>query len=90
MTTNLAQTASQVIGTVQPLGAMKAWLQRASRTVSSAMCGIGGHDPLLQVEHGRMFLRCSTCGFESPGWTTSARGPRPRFGGDAQRHRLHS
>jgi len=89
MATNLAHTASQVIGVVQPLGAIKTWWQRASRTVSSAMCGLGGHDPLLQVDQGRMFLRCSTCGYETPGWTTSARGPRPRFGGDMARHRLN-
>jgi hypothetical protein len=91
MATNLAQTASQVIGTtVQPLGVIKTWWSRASQTVSSTVCGLSGHDPLLQVEDGRMFLRCSTCGYESPGWTTSARGPRQRFSGDRERHRLHS
>jgi hypothetical protein len=88
MATNLAQTASQVVGASNPLGVVVSWWSRASRTVSSAVCGFNGHDPLLQVEQGRMFLRCSTCGHETPGWTTSARGPRPRFSGDQARHRL--
>ena len=89
MTTNLAQAASQVVGAVPPFIVVRTWLSWASRSLSSALCSIGGHDPLLQVEDGRMFLRCTTCGHETPGWTTSARGPRPRFGGDHARHRLN-
>jgi hypothetical protein len=89
MTTNLAHAASQVVGAANPFGVVRAWWSKASQSVSSAMCGIGGHDPLLQVEDGRMFLRCTSCGHETPGWTTSARGPRPRFGGDRARHRLN-
>jgi hypothetical protein len=89
MATNLAQAATQVVGAVQPFAVIRTWWLRTSRMVSSAMCGLGGHDPLLQVDRGRMFLRCSTCGYETPGWTTSARGPRPRFGGDVERHRLN-
>jgi hypothetical protein len=89
MATNFVEAASQGVGSIQPLSVIRTWWSRASRTVSSAMCGLGGHDPLLQVEQGRMFLRCTTCGYETPGWTTSARGPRPRFGGDVERHRLN-
>ena len=92
MAMNLAHAASQVVGASQPFGVLRtwwSWLSSASQSVSSAMCGFGGHDPLLQLERGRMFLRCTTCGHETPGWTTSARGPRPRFGGDHARHRLN-
>lgn len=32
------------------------------------MCGLHGHDTLLQFDHGRMFLRCVSCGHETPGW----------------------
>jgi hypothetical protein len=32
------------------------------------VCGLHGHDTLLQFEHGRMFLRCVSCGHETPGW----------------------
>lgn len=89
MSTNLAHAASHVIsGSAGSLGALLSLWTRASRSLSSAMCGLNGHDPVLQVERGRMFLRCTTCGHESPGWTTSGRGPRPRFGGDPARHRL--
>jgi hypothetical protein len=31
-------------------------------------CGISGHDNLLQFEQDRMFLKCTSCGYESPGW----------------------
>ncbi|HMD35645.1 MAG TPA: hypothetical protein VKH42_11785 [Vicinamibacterales bacterium] len=32
------------------------------------MCGLQGHDTLLQFEQDRMFLRCQSCGHETPGW----------------------
>lgn len=32
------------------------------------MCGLHGHDTLLQFDHGRMYLRCASCGHETPGW----------------------
>jgi hypothetical protein len=35
-----------------------------------------------------MFLRCTSCGFETPGWDTGDRRPRLRFEGDARRHQL--
>jgi len=89
MSTNFAQAASQVVGAANPFGALWAWMSWASRSWSTTMCGLGGHDPLLQVDGSRMFLRCSSCGHETPGWTTSARRPRPRFSGDSARHRLN-
>ena len=89
MSTNLAQAASQVIVTANPFGVIRTWWSWASRSWSVTVCGLGGHDPLLQVDGGRMFLRCSTCGHETPGWTMSARGPRPRFAGDRARHRMN-
>ena len=33
-----------------------------------AYCGMHGHDSLLQFEQDRMFLKCTSCGHESPGW----------------------
>lgn len=35
------------------------------------VCGLHGHDALLQFDHGRMFLRCVSCGHETPGWETN-------------------
>jgi hypothetical protein len=36
--------------------------------VRQMMCGLHGHDTLLQFEQDRMFLRCVSCGHETPGW----------------------
>ena len=36
--------------------------------VRQMYCGLHGHDSLLSFEHDRMFLKCATCGHESPGW----------------------
>jgi hypothetical protein len=85
---NLAHAASHVVGGTSPLGAVWHWWTRSSRSLASAVCGLTGHDPILQVDRERLFLRCTSCGHESPGWTTSGRGPRPRFSGDAGRHRI--
>jgi hypothetical protein len=95
MATNLQHAVTnlgQVIPDINPVPAVtfvRSLWDRASRSIQSAMCGIHGHDPLLQVEGNRMFLRCTTCGHETPGWVTSERGPRARFGGDRARHRLN-
>ena len=42
-------------------------------------CGLHGHDAVLQYERRRMFLRCMSCGYETPGWdvpVTVRRGSR--------------
>lgn len=31
-------------------------------------CGLHGHDSLLQFGRDRMYLRCVSCGYETPGW----------------------
>lgn len=41
--------------------------------VGQLFCGLHGHDEMLQFSGGRMFLRCSTCGHESPGWDLPTR-----------------
>ena len=32
-------------------------------------CWLFGHADFLQMDHGRMCLRCVACGRETPGWT---------------------
>ena len=88
MTTNIEQVAAPVVTTQETGGSVWNLFSRATRSIHSAVCGLQGHDPLLQVEAKRMFLRCTTCGYETPGWTTEGRGPRLRFAGDRERHRL--
>lgn len=36
--------------------------------VRQVLCGLHGHDNLLQFERDRMYLRCVSCGHETPGW----------------------
>ena len=40
------------------------------------MCGLHGHDRLVQFEQDRMFLRCVSCGHETHGWDLNE--PRPQ------------
>jgi hypothetical protein len=40
-----------------------------------AYCGLHGHDALLHFEQDRMFLKCTSCGHESPGWDTQEAKP---------------
>jgi hypothetical protein len=42
--------------------------ERMLDRVREAFCGLHGHDNLLQFQHDRMFLKCVSCGHESPGW----------------------
>ena len=52
------------------------------------VCGFHGHDTLLQFEHGRMFLRCASCGHETPGWELNGTPPNVTMRGDARRHMI--
>ena len=42
--------------------------ERVVARVRQMVCALHGHDRLLQFEQDRMFLRCASCGHESPGW----------------------
>ena len=59
----------------------------ASR-VRQMFCGMHGHDNLLQFERDRMFLRCVSCGHESPGWALTETPPTITEVGDASRHAI--
>ena len=53
-----------------------------------AFCGLHGHDNLLQFEQVRIFLKCSSCGHESPGWELTEAPPRLIAHGDTCPHRF--
>lgn len=36
--------------------------------VGRILCGIHGHEHLMQFDRDRLYLRCISCGHESPGW----------------------
>jgi hypothetical protein len=40
-----------------------------------AYCGLHGHDTLLQFARERMYLKCTSCGYESPGWAINGEPP---------------
>jgi len=56
--------------------------------LGQVFCGLRGHDSMLHFASNRVNMRCTSCGYETPGWEISARGPRRRYEGDARRHRL--
>jgi hypothetical protein len=56
--------------------------------VRQIFCGMHGHDNLLQFQRDRMFLRCVSCGYESPGWELTETPPTVTEVGDATRHAI--
>ena len=46
-------------------------LDSALRYLQVWLCGLHGHDAVLQYERTRMFLVCTSCGYETPGWEVS-------------------
>lgn len=44
------------------------WSSVSSR-LSQLICGLGGHELLLNAEPGRLSLKCMSCPYETPGWT---------------------
>jgi len=52
------------------------------------VCGLHGHDNLLQFEQERMFLRCVSCRHETPGWSLNEAPPTVTARGDARRHAM--
>ena len=56
--------------------------------VNEFYCGLHGHDHLMQFGKDRVYLRCVTCGHESPGWALAAVPPRIVVHGDARRQAL--
>jgi hypothetical protein len=63
-------------------------LSRLWKHIQFALCGLHGHDPLLQFDEQRIYLRCASCGHETPGWELDQRRPRMRFRGDPARQYL--
>jgi hypothetical protein len=49
-------------------------------------CRLRGHDMLPQFNSNRLYLKCMSCGHETPGWQLPGTHPVARFHGDARRH----
>ena len=62
-----------------------------ARTVTrlgQLLCGFRGHETVMHREGKRMMMRCTLCGYDTPGVEISEREPRRRFEGDARRHHM--
>lgn len=70
------------VGTTEGLG------ERVLDRVRQALCGLHGHDALMHFEQERMFLKCASCGHETPGWELNEPRPIVRVRGDARRHEI--
>jgi len=43
--------------------------ERVLDRIREAVCGLYGHDTMRVFERNRLFLKCVSCGHESPGWS---------------------
>jgi hypothetical protein len=86
MVTNYPQhlTATAEVGN----GHSEGLLTRLVSRFGQLMCALHGHDSVLHFEGNRVMMRCTSCGYDTPGWEISGRAPRRRFDGDARRHLL--
>jgi hypothetical protein len=57
--------------------------------LEQSLCALHGHDAILQYERNRIYLRCTSCGHETPGWEVASNAsllrhrpaePRPALG----------
>jgi len=63
-------------------------ITRLMASFRQALCGLRGHDSVLHFEENRVMLRCTSCGYDSPGWDIGHNRPRLVLEGDAERHLL--
>jgi hypothetical protein len=62
--------------------------ERVLDRVREAFCGLHGHDSMLQFQQERMFLKCVSCGHESPGWELNETPPTPLAHAEPRRQAL--
>ena len=59
---------------------------RVMDRVRQMFCGLQGHDNMLQFEHEHLYLRCTSCGHQTPGWRLNDLAPaRPAAIGTSSR-----
>jgi hypothetical protein len=80
MVTNYPVSAARTADTVdQEAGEPLGFVGQAMLKVRQSLCGLHGHDSLLHFGQDRMFLRCTSCGHETPGWEIGGDRPQVRF-----------
>jgi hypothetical protein len=85
-TTQIAATPAERLDYAEPVEGT--FFSRTLEHVRQAWCGLHGHDTLLNFERDRMFLRCVSCGHESPGWDVGEQNCRPDFRAAHERARV--
>ncbi len=86
MVTNYPQDiVTQPVTTAAAPIARDTFFSRLLKALQYFLCSLHGHDPLLHFDDHRMYLRCASCGHETPGWELDQRRPRIRFRGDPSR-----
>lgn len=86
MVTNYPQQLTATVETSP--GNSQSILTRAMGRLGQMLCAFRGHDSVLHFEGKRVMMRCTSCGYDTPGWEISDRAPRRRYEGDARRHLL--
>jgi hypothetical protein len=61
---------------------------RMVESLRQSLCAMRGHDSVLHFEKNKVMLRCTSCGYDSPGWDVGQNRPRTVIEGDATRHLL--
>jgi hypothetical protein len=69
-------------------GGGTAFVARTVTRLGQLLCGFRGHETVMHREGKRLMMRCTSCGYDTPGVEISEREPRRRFDGDARRHRM--
>lgn len=87
MVSNYEIAASHPVRTT-PGDVVRGVFSRIGAFFRQTICGLHGHDSLLHFEENRVCLRCSSCGYETPGWAVDGKRPRLRYSGDEQRYRV--
>ncbi len=91
MVTNYPQgIITRPVGTAVVDTASDRPIARLWKRIRYALCSLHGHDPLLHYDQNRIYLRCASCGHETPGWELDEHRPRIRFQGDPQHHYVRS
>ncbi len=68
MVTNYPQQLTAAPAAERPTAAEDGLIARAVGFVSQRFCAVRGHDSVLHFEENRVRLRCTSCGYDSPGW----------------------
>jgi hypothetical protein len=88
MVTNYPQQLAGTSGVTGKTAHAAGVLSRVAARVGQVVCGLHGHDAVLHFEASRVMMRCTSCGYDTPGWEISGKGPRLRYEGDARHHML--